>query len=725
MTRALQLLAFASLLFGFEWSEQGTSLTDALLNGTPAERRAAVESLAGVPRESAAWEVAFSVPDAELLAIALRHFSRVASNEDAKRLLPLASHSQAEVRAAALSAWERIRPEQSTALLVRAMSDADARVRAQAARSLTGYHDDDAVRALERGIDDPDERVRIASIEALGTIKNPLRLRALRKAAGDSEPKLRAAALRALANGEGSAGLIFQGVQDRDGTVRAAAVAALGNIDDAAAVDLLATIIDQDSAEDARLALEALLYHERPEATGALLQRMDGVIRHGLIEDAANALPHLSEQAQRRWRMELAQALANGSNPSAHAKLLVALGEDEPHDVSIAEQTLLELANRPGDAQLDALRLLGSCHSDRALVTLVRAIGSEDGAIRSVALVGLLDFQTLNPEDKRIADGLLETLQFAPAAVRPAIIERIGATGAHDLAPRLLSLLDSQQNTILLATLKALAKMPHPESPPKLRVLLSHSSAKVRRAAALALGAAGGPRDQAWIESQLDSDRPWDRTALLLALRKIVSRAGPSDNTHDILNSLAFGERESLAALAASTLAQMGRPSDYASLRELLSHRSVIRRTLAAALLAGATDELSAQALQQRVSDTNEAITVRIAADSALAMRASAAERLRGEVPWAVKLAHRCARSFRRPSGKTRARRVIVLPASSNQPLGYALRAVQFADGQTLWMVTDALGQLHLWGTPSGPLHITDPIAEPPLCSEGEKKGRT
>ncbi len=711
-------LGFA-LLCGFEWGGHAESLSEALRSGSHSEQLGAVEALSSVPRSHPAWRDAFALRNPDLLANALRHFARVAEEQDAETLAAFASHPQPGVRAATLYIWERIRPEGSAAMLVRAMSDSDARVRAQAARSLTGFNSDAVVRALEQGLDDPDERVRTAAIESLGKADNALKMRALRKAASDAEPKLRSAALRALALTEGSSGIIYQGVQDRDSTVRAAAVAALGNSTDPAAIELLANIIDQDSAANARLALEALLYHERPAATDALLARIDGIIRHGLIDETATALPHLSPAAQRRWRDKLADALQSGSNPTAHVRLLVSLARSQPHDVSEAEGVLLELANRSGDAQLDALRLLGSCRSDRALVTLVRAIDSDDDAIRRQALDGLTDFQELNPRDERIADGLLEALQNASANIRPEIIERIGATGASRLAPRLLPLLDLQQPSILLATLKALSKMPHPKSAAKLRTLLAHSHAKVRWTAAIALGSTGSAADREWLQEQLMRDHPWDRAALLIALREIVAKLGPDDDTRDTLESFLTGERENLAALSAIIVSELAAPEDIKALRALLMHASPVRRALAAAHLAVADDPKTRAALIGRARDANERTQVRIAALSALAMQ-NAANIPHVDSPWAVKLASECAQFYakqRSPESDGSKRRIIAMPPATNVPLRHALRALRFSDGRTLWVTTDALGELHLWGAPKGPVELFDPVARPPDCT--------
>ena len=722
VARAATIWLGILLLFGFEWGGHTETLSKALRSGSLAERRAALESLSHEKRAHPAWRDALALQDPELLAIALSYFSHLAKDEDAHVLNAFTSHPQPEVRAATLSAWERIRPKGSANLLIRAMSDADARVRSQAARSLAGFNTDLVVHALERSLDDPDERVRTAALESLGKANNTLRLRALRKAANDTEPKLRSAALRALAHSDGSAGIIYQGVQDREPAVRAAAVAALGSSLDPSAIKLLATILDQDNAENARLALEALLYHNKLAASDALLERIDSIVRHGLLEDCVNALPHLSETVRAQWRSKLARFLESGSNPVAHAKLLVALARAQPSDISESENALLKLANRSGDVQLDAIRLLGSCRSDRALVTLVRAIGNDDAAVRAEALAGLIDFQELNPRDKRIADGLLETLENANADIRPQVIERIGATGASHLAPKLLPLLNLPQTAVVLATLKALAKMPHPQSTPRLRELLLHSHAKVRWTAAIALGAAGSPDDRAWLEDKLGRGHPWDRAALLVALREIVEKHGTGEDTLDTLSSFARGEREDLAALAFMTLSEKPTAQGVTILSSLLQHRSSSRRTLAAAHLANANDQETLTALRQRAADEKEHTNVRIAALASLAMRRDSKIPMVKD-PWAVKLACDCARYFaRHASGDspTVRRRMIAMPSATNTPLREALRAVRFSDGRILWLTTDALGEIHLWNVPGGPIELFDPISVPPSCEPSE-----
>ncbi len=154
-----------------------------------------------------------------------------------------------------------------------ALDDPDHRVRIEAVRALVSVDDADGVAAAAR---DENREVRIAAANGLGTLACDSEV--VRVLAGDVDPLVRAAALAALGEircAESDVVLIDRALSERAWQVRVGAVKALSGVGEPAVARLARAVTDPhlDVRKAAVLGLAGWAW--RPEARDALLAALD------------------------------------------------------------------------------------------------------------------------------------------------------------------------------------------------------------------------------------------------------------------------------------------------------------------------------------------------------------------------------------------------------------------------------------------------------------------
>ena len=185
--------------------------------------------------------------------------------EDPRALAPLAealADPSAKIRATAAQAYAHIRAADARAPLLAATHDPDAWVRYYAVRSLAALREVSAVpRLAELATADPAMQVRLAAVDSLGSIDGAGVADILLPLAADALTDLAAAALRALGSMDDrrAGAALAAGLRSADPARRLAAVTGLRASASADAVERLAWTAGADDEESVALAaVEAL-----------------------------------------------------------------------------------------------------------------------------------------------------------------------------------------------------------------------------------------------------------------------------------------------------------------------------------------------------------------------------------------------------------------------------------------------------------------------------------
>lgn len=301
--------------------------------------------------------------------------------------------------------------------------------------------------ALRSALDDGDQSVRFAAFKALRSIEGERALTPVRAALGSKHADLRKLAVEQLPKLRAVSplvpGLVAERLNDKDNTVRAAALEALCQLEPAGSRVPLRTAYEAGPPDIRVAALRKLYSLRRGEVTGAA----DPTGRD-LFEDALD-----DKHADVR---ETAFLLSVGTRPKLLAKLgdtfkaelgkLAKLGTTlspsggEPSEADL-EPLFAAMACREADTALrgaKSLVVLGDARSTGALLQLSR---ESDAGVRRLVVDALFVGILAMPNDDRLAARLQWLLDDPDSTVRNAVFENLqllssdrADAGALDLA---------------------------------------------------------------------------------------------------------------------------------------------------------------------------------------------------------------------------------------------------------------------------------------------------
>jgi len=212
-------------------------------------------------------------PDAQALML------RICSSLPAAERVVLSEDKRWQVRVAATRSLEDIDAELSNEPLRARLTDESILVRVAAVEALARRRDKKSVPALAALSQDPQAGVRAAAAYAYGLLGGESGLRGLEPLLfDDAEAEVRRRAIEGLREGKttGSAELLLRVFEDeRERTVRAAAAAAIVELETPELVDSLVQRLDiSDAGSNARVALVNVLARFSDKRTGPLLRRV-------------------------------------------------------------------------------------------------------------------------------------------------------------------------------------------------------------------------------------------------------------------------------------------------------------------------------------------------------------------------------------------------------------------------------------------------------------------
>ncbi|MGD8698455.1 MAG: HEAT repeat domain-containing protein [Gemmatimonadales bacterium] len=337
------------------------------------------------------------------------------------------------------------------------------------------------VDALLGAMDDADRDVRVTVVAALGGLQDTAAVQALMRALrSDTDAEVRAAAAYALGEIEDPRAIpaLGQALQsDDDLNVRVVAAHALGEIEDSRGVPSLAAAIN-DSERDVRLAaIRALGEIESPDAIDALAT----VTRDGDTEIRMMAVWALGEIEDARAVPAISQVLTSDSDAAVREKAAWALGEIE-HGSAVDA-----LAQALNDDDVKVRRMavwaLGEIEDARAVDPLVSVLNDPDPEIRLLAIRALGEI-----ESRAAVDPLIAILGDPDAKVREAAIWALGEIEDPRAAPAIAQRLTDSSVAVRRRTAAALGDLDLGTAPPQLIEALNDEDLDVVRQAIRALG---------------------------------------------------------------------------------------------------------------------------------------------------------------------------------------------------------------------------------------------
>jgi HEAT repeat protein len=550
-------LAVIAIVSSFDDGGADQLLVDATRDPSEAVRLRGVGALASRPKEAAVAALINALTDTslEVRTAAVPALGSAGTAEAFEALLwtlPGAPPALRERIAEALSGVGRQHFLRSVGELARS-EQLD--VRLGVAWTLGKIGDVTCVPVLCDFLRDPDPKLRASAAGALGKIPIPEVGDALVKATEDRDPKTRAAAVNAL--GKFSAGtnamrdVLRRRLHDPDGFVRNRAALAI------------ARVFGEEMAEFACSPQAAQLLHD------PALVIMQGMI--GTQETVALALQALGDPA----RLPAIQHFFDREEPGVCATFLAKLRlRDAGH---VAAQTRLDptalaeqyerlvrtsqdrrerraaietLAGMRGDTHLtvfadalstdpdESVRLRAAqvlarfVDDDGARAALVRAVSDPHAFVAVAAVEGLR-----TRREPEVASALLRRLGAGSAMVNQAVEETLAELYREDLQGFLDRTLASDRPAAIVAAIRVLELIRHPDSMPVLRHLLRSQHGDIRAAAVRASAKSGIAEAVQLIGAMFDDPHELVRMAALevtaaqgaqSVVRLAASRTDPS-----------------------------------------------------------------------------------------------------------------------------------------------------------------------------------------------------
>ena len=515
---------------------------------------------------------------------------------------------------ALVSCGRRVVPE-----LVAALASDDADVRKLLVDTLAGIGERSCEPALVAGLSDPDPNVRAAAAEALGALGGPAAERALgERAARDGEDRLvRLAALRALAALDASLPARELAPLLEDAILRPAALDLLGRSDGAAA-PLLLKWLGSESRASRMAAMRSLLLRIARDDDGGAAALVEAIRTEApalpAVDDALAALAG-SDLAAQLLAMHF---LGIAREPRAVVPILRAARDEALREVGLstlqelgalaeaelgaawpgldvaarcdacrlfartggaasARHLLAALGDAAPELRIEAERAVGRRRLAGALPTLLQRLASlapaddadseeEAGAITE-ALCALTEpprpGEAAHPEGDGVLDALVARLPDACEAVRLAVAEVLGRAGRPADAPAVGRLMKDPSARVRRAAVVALARLDGASASEPLRLALADESAAVRIAAASALAAAEGDAALGDLERLADDRDPRVRAAATRAIgRRLVGCEDPLGRVRGLARlDAALGDDGLVALAAVEALREIGGPA--------------------------------------------------------------------------------------------------------------------------------------------------------------------
>ncbi len=530
MRRLLPRLAAAVALLGLGWPGEATLLAREFATAQPSRRVELMHRLVAEDPRGAAPTLAVALRDADpaVRDAALALAARAPSEELLPALRALLDDASEAVRGDAAAALGAVPGSGARAALGVALADRAASVRARAAASLVGSGADALVPLLDR-VHDADGSVRAAAVGALGRIGDERAALSLVGVAGDPLPEVRLAVASSLGRigGPGAERTLAALVGDADHDVRVAAIGALHGAREPLTVATLAARAD-------------------PERGSAL----------GRVDDTAlPAIAALGSIASPAALDALVALALRGNDVLGSAALRALI----PHRTALRSRAAAITARVPADrveALAPLLGLVGGSDAARLLIdasarstppsdALWRALGDTGATEALDDLVDRLGAPRREP-DARLLDALarwadandglpgasvdllrtaLADLDLGHPAPRRALLALLGRTGHPRAVPPLCEALAAGDASVRLEAARALESVADGAAVRPLVEALGDADARVRTAAAAALGHAPPDDARTAMLDRWRDARAVDRAALLVALGRSAAAA--------------------------------------------------------------------------------------------------------------------------------------------------------------------------------------------------------
>jgi HEAT repeat protein len=432
--------------------------------------------------------------------------------------------------------------------LVEAVRCDDPDVRKLVVDAMAGIADEGAAETLLRLLRDPDSNVRGAAADALGAIGGERAQDALRvlSVRDDEERLVRLSALRALSALDASMSAEDLGTVLDDPILRPAGLDLLGLRDDAGAMAALLKWLGSGSRASREAAIRSLL---------RLLARMDGARAERLVAEiraAATATPSVVRSAVERLgeadlatRLSLIQFLGLTRRREVVVPILRAGCDEALAEVALASlEALGEVTERAIDdawtdletgARRDACILFGRTRGERSAARLLCALDERDselraaaarsiGARRLAAALPLLVRRLSSAACEDEFEGEEELAALTEAVIAVADPGDDGDPGATERAVTLLAdRLEGAVEPVRLAIAEVLGRIGRRRDLPIASFLAKDPSARVRRAAVLALARIDAPAVSESLRLALADESPLVRIAAAGALATCAS----------------------------------------------------------------------------------------------------------------------------------------------------------------------------------------------------------
>jgi HEAT repeat protein len=325
------------------------------------------------------------------------------------RLLDLAEGEDPWIAGSAMGALENLGDDardRLRGLLLDRVADGEDAAFAEASGTLARLGGDDVREMLVGRLQDGTVQERAAALQALGQMDDDGARGALRETLASEDPDLRRQAFDALVWSGQPLDLdtVSAVLDDGDPGLRAQAVAALGNLGDPEATDRLLALTGDDDPSVRATAVSALGSVGGPEAEAGLLAAMDDP------ELFDTALWSLSNLGTRGARDAIRQA-AGSDDPIRRASAISALGNDR----SAASREVLIGALHDDDggvvqAALTQLQVQGSSGSAHAVAELLTGLSEDDADPYGVRWQAANTLQALGGSVARDHQALIESV---------------------------------------------------------------------------------------------------------------------------------------------------------------------------------------------------------------------------------------------------------------------------------------------------------------------------
>jgi HEAT repeat protein len=320
-------------------------------------------------------------------------------------------------------------------------------------------------------------------ISALGASRDPRAQEPLLALLEDRDVSVRRAALQevhAILDGR-AAEVLIHVLKDADSELRRMAASYLGTLRSRAAVPSLLALTQGTGPADVRLsAIQSLGQIGDPRATSALVSLLPDA-NHDLQRAASDALALLADAESVPRLLEL----FSHPEPTTRLAAVKAVGGVLRGRRHATARQLLEKLATPNDTvlTLEAIDALAAMNDPGSLETLLALARDAPRAIRRAAIEVLG-----NSGDPRVLPLLLSSLEHTDDGMRGAAAWALGKLGDPRALPSLLKATRDRSFATAINASAGLARLGQPVPQADVQALLSHTSPYVRANAALILG---------------------------------------------------------------------------------------------------------------------------------------------------------------------------------------------------------------------------------------------